>query len=229
MITKLLSTAVKFYLRSQVSQVKDLQVKISGKNRQILTGYIPQVFLSCNKGVYQGLHLREVEINGNDIAVNLPEVLKKKPLRLLEPIVVRVKLGLDANDLLASLDSNLLQSGLTDLWEMILATKKDSQNLELNDSIINWDNIAIANQQLTFSGTYKDEFGQDSKLNLLTRVTLSNNHTLCLFPLKIRINSNAAEELADKLEIDLGKDVNIEELVVEASQILCLGDITVNS
>ncbi len=230
MITKLLSTAVKLYLRSQVSQVDDLQVKISGKNRQILTGYIPQVFLSCKKGIYQGLHLREVEINGNDIAINLPEVLKKKPLKLIEPIFVQVKLGLDVKDILASLDSELLQSGLTDLWQIILAAKKeDILNLELNDSNIKWNHIAIANKQLTFSGTYKDENDRDNKLNLSTGITLSNSHTLCLFPLKIYNDSNITKELAEKLEIDLGTDVNIKKLIIESEQIICLGNITVNN
>ena len=94
LISKLLSSAVKLYLRSQVTQVEDLQVKISGKNKQILKGYIPQVFLSCDRAIYQGLNLSQIELNGLDIAINLPEVIKKKPLRLLEPIFVEIKLKL---------------------------------------------------------------------------------------------------------------------------------------
>ena len=77
MISKLLSTAVKLYLRSQLRGVEELQVNIIGKNKQILQGYIPQVLLNCNRAIYQGLHLREVELNGSNIAFNLPEVMKK--------------------------------------------------------------------------------------------------------------------------------------------------------
>ncbi|MEM6611863.1 MAG: DUF2993 domain-containing protein, partial [Cyanobacteria bacterium P01_C01_bin.72] len=121
MIGKLLSGAVKLYLRSQVERAGDLQVKIGGNSKQILRGYIPKVWLSCNQAIYQGLHLNQIQLYGTNIAVNLPEVIKKQPLRLVEPIFVDITLKLSAADLQASLTSDLLQSGLTDLWQMILA------------------------------------------------------------------------------------------------------------
>ena len=230
MITKLLSAAVKLYLRSQVSQVEDLQVRISGKNRQILQGYIPQVFLSCKKGVYQGLYLREIEVRGNDIAVNLPEVLKQKPLRLLEPIIVEIKVCLDANDLSNSLTSNLLQSGLTDLWQIILkADRASSTNLQLTGSNIEWTNIAIADRALNFSGTYQNYLGDNQRLTLSTGVSLANSHTLCLSPLKINNKLDYGDELKEKLKIDLGTDVDLEKLIIEFEQLLCWGKITVRN
>ena len=119
MIGKLLSAAVKLYLRSQVEGVEALEVKIAGKSKEILRGYIPEVFLSCDRAVYQGLHLSQIELKGNNIAVNLPEVIKKQPLKLIEPILVEIQLRLDAADLASSLESDLLQSGLGDLWQTI--------------------------------------------------------------------------------------------------------------
>ena len=229
MITKLLSTAVKLYLRSQVSQAEDLRVKIGGKNRQILKGYIPHVFLSCKRGVYRGLHLREVEINGNDIAVNLPEVLKNKPLELLEPIIVKIKLGLDANDLLNSLDSNLLQSGLTDLWKIILKADRESLVNSQPSEQIEWNNIAIGDRELTFSGTYQDSSGRVKQLNLFTQVSLSNDRTLCLSSLKISNDSDTADKIVNELEIYLGQDVKLDILTIASGKILCLGKITVNN
>ena len=175
MITKLLSAAVKLYLRSQVSRVKGLQVKIGGKNRQILKGYIPNVFLSCQQGIYQGLHLREIVVSGNEIAFNLPEVLQKKPLRLLEPIAIEVDLSLFKEDLSASIDSALLQSGLTDLWQIILnANEIEDLGEELTDVEIKWDSIAIAEDELIISGTYADK-----SFNLSTGVSLAKSMTIC--------------------------------------------------
>ena len=229
MITKILSTAVKFYLRSQVSRVEDLQVRIDGKNRQILKGYIPQVFISCREGVYRGLHLREVELKGNDIAVNLPEVLKNKPLKLLEPIVVEVKLKLDANDLLKSLDSDLLQSGLSDLWNIVLSADKKSFVNARSISNIEWTNISLSNDRLTFSGIYQGNLNKVKQLNLSAGIYLSNSHTLCLSLLKISNNLDIVDEPVDKLEIDLGKDVAFEDLTIASEQISCLGKITVNN
>lgn len=229
MINKLLSSAVKFYLRSQVTKAEDLEVKIVGKNRQILQGYIPQVFLYSNRAIYQGLFLRQIEINGINISFNLPEVLKKKPFRLLEPIVVDVRLELDAADLHASLDSPLLQSGLTDLWQIILAEQqKETRSEKLADSAIEWHSIAIASKTLNLRGTYQDTTGQAREIDLSTGISLANNHTLNLSPLKISSKS-VSSELGEQLEIELGTDVAIEQLVIESEQMLCSGKITINN
>lgn len=228
MINKLISTGVKLYLRSLVTQVEDLQVTIVGKNRQILKGYIPQVLLSCDRTVYQGLFLQQVKVNGTNIGFNLPEVLKKKPLKLVEPIVVDIKLGLDAADLQASLDSPLLQSGLADLWQIILSAEKiDSISTELADLTVEWHTIELDDGELNLKGTYQNAWDQVGQINLSTGVGLANSHTLCLSPLKILSQSIIVADLVEELEIDLGTDVTIEQLVIESEQMICSGKITV--
>ena len=223
MISKLLSTAVKLYLRSQVERAEYLKVKIIGKNKQILTGYIPQVFLSCSHAVYQGLYLSQIELRGADIAFNLPEVLKKQPLKLLEPVFVDLQLKLSAADLQASVDSSLLQSGIGDLWQMISATQG------VLTAPIKWNNIAIANKELNLTGIYRDASGRIQQLILSTGINLADSHTLCLSPLKIVDRSLATEEIKNELKIDLGTDIAIERLVIESGQILCTGKIKINS
>ncbi len=223
MISKLLSTAVKLYLRSQVERAEYLKVKIVGRNKQILTGYIPQVFLSCSHAVYQGLYLSQVQLRGADIAFNLPEVLKKQPLKLIEPVFVNLELKLSAADLQASVDSSLLQSGIRDLWQTILATQQGV----LTDSPIEWITIAIANRELNLTGIYRDAVGKIQQLSLSTEISLADSHTLCLSPLKI-VDASSTEEI-NELKIDLGTDIAIERLVIETEQILCAGKIRINS
>lgn len=222
MINKLLSAAVKFYLRSQVKQAQRLEVKILGKNRQILTGYIPQVLLKCDRAIYQELHLNQVEVMGTNIGFNLAEVLKQKPFKLSEPIIVEVKLQLDSQDLQASLASPLLQSGLNDLWSMIISTQPANTN-----SNIKWSSIAIANETLSIIGTYQDAEGSTKKIYLSTEINLANSHTLHLSPIKI-IDASLAEKLLDSSLIDLGTDVAIENLTIASQQIQCSGKITIN-
>ena len=206
MISKLLSTAVKLYLRSQVERVEDLQVKILGKNKQILQGYIPQIFISCSHAVYQGLYL------------------SKKPLKLLEPVLVEIQLRLDAQDLPASLDSPLLQSGLDDLWQMFLAPQQiDNSSTELSELAIEWCSIAIADRGLNLTGTYEDASGETRELCLSTGISLADSHTLCLSPLKINHKS-----VANELKIDLGVDVAIAQLIIESEQIICSGVIKIH-
>ena len=225
MISKLLSTAVKLYLRSQAERVEHLQVQVIGKNKQILTGYIPQVLLSCSRAVYQGLCLSQIELEGSDIGFNLPEVLKKKPLKLLEPVFVDLRLKLDAADLQTSLDSSLLQSGLCDLWQIILTTQQ--ANL-LTNSPIEWNKIAIANRELNLVGAYQNTLGKSEKLCLSTKISLADKHTLCLSPLKIT-GESFLDRRENELKIDLGMDVAIEQLTIEAEQIVCSGKIRINN
>ena len=225
MIGKILSSAIKLYLRSQVDRIEGLKVKITGKSKQILQGDIPQVSLSCDRAVYQGLHLSQIELEGNKIAINLPEVIKKQPLRLIEPILVEIQLKLNAEDLQASLESELLQSGLRDLWTMILA----AQNFQdLADAEINWQNIAIADNKFKLLGNYQDSSGITHQLTLSTGINLTDEHTLCLSPLNI-INGSLICDRNSQVEIDLGSDVKIETLIVESKQIVCLGKIRVNN
>ena len=228
MISKLLSTAVKLYLRSQVDRAENLQVKVVGRNKQILTGYIPQVFLSCSRTVYQGLYLSQVELEGADIAFNLPEVLKKKPLKLLEPVFVDIRLKLGAVDLQASVNSPLLQSGLSDLWRTISTAQTDTAAKELTDTTIEWQNMAIADEKLHLTGSYRDTSSKIQKLDLSTGISLADSHTLYLSPLKIA-NVPVTDNQEHGLKIDLGTDVAIEKLSIESEQILCSGKIKINN
>ena len=225
MINKVLSTAVKLYLRSQVKQIKNLEVEILGKNSQILQGYLPQVWLKCDRAIYQDLYLNQVEVTGKNIGFNLSEILKKQPLKLLEPIVVELKLKLNSEDLQGSLASPLLQSGLNDLWAMIVA----AQPVAINSAAkIDWQKIAIANNQLNISGSYQNAEHKLEQLHLATGITLANSHTLNLMPIEITVHE-CSKELSDSVAIDLGTDVAISQLKLELSQISCLGTITINN
>jgi len=228
MINKLLSTAVKLYLRSQITQSEALQVRILGKNHQILKGYIPQVLLTCNRAVYQGLFLQQVEVKGTNIGFNLPEVLNKKPLQLLEPIVVDVKLNLDITDLQASLASPLLQSGLNDLWQMILSAQPTGNiSTKLVNSRIEWQKIAIADDKLNLTGIYQDMEEKIREIKLSIVISLFDRHILNLSSIKISNTSWDSQEFEQPLQIDLGKEVQIEQLVIVSPKILCVGKITI--
>ena len=138
---------------------------------------------------------------------------------------MEIQLKLDAADLQASLDSTLLQSGLSDLWQMILAAQSYT---ELGNLLVEWESIAIANQQLNLSGIYQDTSGETRQLTLATEIDLANPHTLCLSSLKI-ISDSLNNNLDHQLEIDLGTDIDLAELTIESEQIVCVGKIKVNN
>ncbi|NJL84130.1 MAG: DUF2993 domain-containing protein [Chloroflexaceae bacterium] len=95
-----------------VGGVETLEVAIGGRNRQILGGYIPEVTLTSRGAVYQGLHFASVSLQGENIRINLAEVLRGEPLRLLEGVRVAVEAALGERDLVASLESPLVGPGV---------------------------------------------------------------------------------------------------------------------
>ena len=227
LISKVLSTAVKLYLRSQISQIENLRVKIVGKNKQILQGYIPQVLLSCDRGVYRGLYLSQIELDGSNIAFNLPQVIKKKPLKLLEPVLVEIRLNLSEDNLQASLDSPLFQSGLNDLWQMILPTQTNT-GLKPNNPTVKWHRIAIAQGRLNLTGIAKNSVEKTEELYLSTKLDLADERTLLLSALNITGKSFSQDEIQE-LKIDLGTDITFKELIVESQHIFCCGTIRINN
>ena len=225
MIDKIISTAVKFYLRSQVERLEDLQLKITGSNGQILKGNIPQVFLSCSKGVYQGLHLSQVELTGTKIAFNVVEVVKQRqPLKLLEPIDVDITVLLTAADFQASLASPLLLDGLTHFLSSLLA---NNHHRQITFNQIVWSDIAIAEPQLSLRGTLINLSGKTIELNLVAGLALADTRTLLLSPLQITTTPELTIEHEDCFKIDLGTEVAITEFAVQADKIWCSGKITI--
>jgi hypothetical protein len=236
MIGKVLSTAVSLWLRSQVDRIEELKLEISGSNRQILQGYIPKVSLDGNSAVYRGLHLRQVQLQGINIQVNLAEILKGKPLRLLEPILVKGKVSLSANDLNASLTSSLLLDGLRDVLINLLKTQEiEPVSVKLDDYQISWQKITLLDQRIMIEGVICERFAsvcrareeQVNSLKISTGLQLSNCHTLLLSPFMLEGLPELEVISSQSLEIDLGKEVVIEHLELVWESLTCIGSLTV--
>lgn len=219
LISKVLSPALKLFLRSQVEQVSQLEVQISGSNRQILTGNIPQVLIWAKHAIYQGLHLAQVQLVGEGIRTNLGQVLKGQPLQLVEPVLVCGELLLHEADLNASLKSSLLSNALTELLQMLLAT---------NDSVkgqVSWDKITVEPNQLTLMGDYLTD-GKRTSLLLRCGLQLLNCHELQLTQIQLQSPNRSLEKL-ENFQIDLGSHVNLQELTLHPNKLVCRGEITV--
>ena len=146
-ISQLLSPALKLFLRSQVERVSHLEVKISGSDRSFLKGNIPGVSISANQAVYQGLHIAQIQLVGEDIRTNLRSILKGEPLRLVEPVIVSGELLLEETGLNASLHSTLLSNALTELLQMLIPVSYPLKGE------VSWDKISVTPEQLILSGT----------------------------------------------------------------------------
>lgn len=227
-ISKVLSPAVQLWLRSQVEEVESLQFKIIGGDRQILSGHIPTVFVAASRAIYQGLHLSQLQLEGSSIRVNLGQILKGKPLRLLEPVPVAGQLLLQDSDLHASLQAPLLSTAVTEFLSTLLQSNKITNLVaDLKEQQISWQQVNIAQDQLTLFGTLTDAMQQTTPIVIRAGLQLATPQLLKLNPFQIQISPTASPFNFDGFQVDLGSDVDLQEIALTPGQLLCRGRLTV--
>jgi len=228
MISTVVSPAVQLWLRSQVDAVETLEFKLMGRDRQILRGHIPTVSIAARRAIYQGLHLSQIQLDGTDIRFNLTQVFKGKPLRLLEPVPVTGQLILRESDLQASLSAPLLSNALTELLNTFIKSyNRPDQYPPLNESEINWQQITIDGERLTLKGTVTKEATREIPIMIDAGIQLATPQQLRLHPLQIHINAQQPPIPLEHFTIDLGAEVDLEELTLTPGQLICRGCIRV--
>ena len=119
-LTRILPAAVRLWLRSQVEHVEQLSLRLDGCDRNILSGNLSEVEVSAQEAVYRGVHIGRLQLSAQDIRINIGQVVRGKPLRLLKAFPVEGEVSLSCEDLNASLASPLLATGLKDFWRSLI-------------------------------------------------------------------------------------------------------------
>ncbi|WP_414518863.1 DUF2993 domain-containing protein [Nostoc sp. PCC 9305] len=220
-ITQVLTTAVKLWLRSQVSQISELEVEIKASDRQLFSGRIPSVSVFATHAVYQGLLITQIQLIAENIRVNIGSVLKGKSLRLLETVPVVGDLIIDEKDLNASLSSDLLSTALSDLLVKVLP--KDYPQSQP----IKWQEILLENNQIILRGLRVTN-SETTPVEICLGLQLLSGNELQL--VHIPIKRDREDILKDNYEynLDLGSDVDIQELTLIPGKLVCRGRINVN-
>lgn len=221
LVTNVLTEAIKLWLRTQVSHIEQLQLDIQARNRQILSGYIPSVSIVAEKAVYQGLHLSFIDLVAQNIRINIGSILKGEQLRLLEKVSVFCKLSQVEEDLSASLSSTLLSTALNDILAKFLWS--DS----LNSKSISCQKVQIKDNQLVINATI-DEENNPQALDIYVGLNLLSTHELRIAPIYVTSNTKTLFESSDGEYLDLGTDVEIQDLKLIPGKIICRGTINVN-
>lgn len=222
LIASVLSPAVKLWLRSQVQRVEKLEVAISGRNQDILKGYIPSISISAQKAVYRGLHLSQILVRGQNIRINLGQVLKGEPLRLLEPIEIEAELQLNEADFNASLKAKILQEAIASFFDARLPQPIDWQNTQ---ATLEPDRLILEAATPAASGTQPAQ-----PITVQMDVRLMGEDKLQLDNLQIH-GSSTAKTIAtlESVTWELGSDVRLKELSLDPQTLQCRGTAIVRS
>lgn len=223
-VSAVLSPAVQLLLRSQVSRVKELSVEISSSDRQILSGVVPKVAIAAKGAVYQGLHLTDISLVGTGIRINLGQVIKGKPLRLLEPIPVVGFARLNETDLNVSLSAPLLANALSDFLLPLLPVEVRDRQEGLN---LQNPQITIETGKLILKGEILLKTGQKVTFLLRTGLGLASGHELLFEQPEVEISQELNSGNLDSFKLDLGSEVELEELILHPGELICRGGIRV--
>ena len=220
-ITKVLTSAIKLWLRSQLNQVSHLEVQITASDRQLLSGCIPGVSISASNAVYQGLHATQIELQAEQIQLNVASILKGQPLQLSAIVPVVGKLIIAEQDLNNSLSSPLLLTALNDVLLPLLA------EYSLNSKDITWRKITLDNQVLILNGIPVSEI-EGAFFDIYLGLELLNGQELQLTQVRIKTDQEVLLEKNSPYIINLGTDVDIEKISLIPEQLSCYGRININ-
>ena len=220
-ITKVLTSAIKLWLRSQLNQVSHLEVQIEASDRQLLSGYIPGVSISASNAVYQGLRVTQIELEAEKIQLNVAAILKGQPLQLSAIVPVVGKLIITVQDLNNSLSSPLLLTAINDGLIPLLA------EYSLNYPFITWEKITLDNQVLILHGIPISET-EGAFFNIHLGLELLNGQELQLTQVQVKTNQEVLLERNSPYMINLGTDVDIEKISLLPEQLTCYGRININ-
>ncbi|XLQ11840.1 MAG: DUF2993 domain-containing protein [cyanobacterium endosymbiont of Epithemia adnata isolate EadnSB Bon19] len=220
-ISKVISPAVQLWLRSQLDHVDTLEIKIQGSDSQILGGYIPEILIKTKGVIYQGLHLNQADITGKNIRINIGQMIKGNPLRLLEPVQIFGEVKLTENDLQASLTSVLLGDAFQELLIALLAYQGVSDPRQILDHYeITWQEVNLSQLSFVLQGLVaKNEVS--TQILIEGQLELMSSQSLRLILLNIEGLSEFIDNSLDKLELDLGPDVVIESLSLGNNKLFC--------
>ncbi|QLE57234.1 DUF2993 domain-containing protein [Nostoc sp. TCL26-01] len=220
-ITNILTTAIKLWLRSQVSQVSQLDVEIQASDKQLLSGSIPGVSIFANHAIYQGLHITQIKLAAENIQVNIGQVLKGQPLQLLQVVPVSGELLIEAKDLNSSLSSELLSTALNDVLDKLLPEYVPKSKP------IFWQEIILDNHQIKLNAILTPTT-EPTPLEICLHIELLSGHELQLSKIQVKQNAVALLDGIDTYNLDLGSDVDIQELTLIPGKLVCRGRVNVN-
>lgn len=221
LVSNVLTAAIKLWLRTQVSKIKELEVGIQATANQIVSGCIPSVSIVAKSAIYKGLHLSFVNLFAENIRINIGSVLKGQQLRLLEKVPIFGELSQLEEDLSASLSSTLLSNALNDVLLKLLPEHSP------NSKLTTWQKVTIKQGKLVIFAII-DEENNPQPLDICIGLNLLSPHELHIAPISVTSNTKTLLESSDGEYIDLGSDVEIQDLQLIPGKIIFRGIINVS-
>ncbi|MEM8605282.1 MAG: DUF2993 domain-containing protein, partial [Cyanobacteria bacterium P01_H01_bin.121] len=210
----------------QVEALESLDFELSGSDRQLLAGQIPKVRVAAEQVIYQGIPLTQIAIMGEAIAINLKQILRGKPLQLLEPITVQAAIRASETDLNTAFKAPLLATALK-TW-LNTGLQLVGRNFQLTETPRL--HLGIQATALTITVEMQQDDGHWQTFAMQAQPVLVSPHTFIVQEpkwLQPPPWENLSLDSLAGLELDLGTDVALESFVTEAGWLEAKGQLKV--
>ena len=243
-IGRVLPGAVRLWLQTQVDRADALAIDLAGRDRQLISGYIPGVIISAQDVVYRGLQLSQVRLEAEDIRVNLGQVVRGKPLRLMKRFPVKGQVILSGADVAASMSSPLLAEGIADFWRSLIKLpdfakavegRYGARSLQL-DTRLHRPQITLGNGCLALS-FYPHSQGITDEVPIVFGTALSivsGNYLQLASPCWLENTAMLADikqgepiKALSDFRWNLGEDTQLSRLDLQPARLACEGQLTV--
>lgn len=226
LISKVLTPAIRLWLKSQTQKLEDLNLSIQAGDRQLLSGQIPKVEVSASAAIYQGIHISRLQLMGQAIQVNLSQVLRGKPLKLLAPFPIDIQMALSEEDLNQSLQAPMVQSAVTQFLLSLLGREKGQETLTITNL-----HACLQDDTLLLCGSLPSRGDEITEIAIRTGLQLTQPNQLQLHNPVWLPHAKAKRGMAiaelNGYCFDLGPETRLTTVQLEAGQISCVGQLMV--
>lgn len=210
-VAPLITPLLKTWVMRQVSQAENLDIKLQGTDQELLGGLIPQVDISADNVIYQGIQARSVSLVGRSVQLDLSQAFRGGGVTLKSPVRADLVIKMAEPDLNRYLTSSQFQKQFANLRLPMPGLSGSASTVPLT---INQPQISLLEQgRIQLAAALKPDQGASLPVQITTGLDLLNGNTLKLNNPELKSNGQLLPtELFQNLKIDLGPDTLVKSL-----------------
>ncbi len=225
-VAPLITPLLKTWVMQQVSQAENLDIKLQGTDQELLGGLIPQINISADNVVYQGVQARSVNLVGRSVQLDLSQAFRGGGVKLKSPVQADLVIRMAEPDLNRYLTSPQFQKQFANLRLPMPGLSGSATTIPLT---INQPQISLLEEgRIQLAAALQPEQGASLPVQITTGLDLLSGNTLKLNNPALKSSGQSLPtELLQSLKIDLGPDTLLKSLDIRKGSMQLNGIFTI--
>jgi LmeA-like phospholipid-binding len=226
-VAPLITPLLKTWVMQQVTKADNLDIKLQGTDQELLRGLIPQINISADNVVYQGIQAHSVNLVGRSVQLDLSQALKGGGgVKLKSPVQADLAITMAEPDLNRYLTSPQFQKQFANLRLPMTGSGGSASSVPFS---LNQPQLSFLEQgRVQVAAALKPEQGPSLPVQITTGLDLLNSNTLKLNNPELKSSGQLLPtELLQNLKIDLGKDTQVKSLDIRKGLMQLSGIFTI--